>query len=92
MKSMKPIDIEEKILMESVETGEWVSDKNRIQEIRKARQAARNTFTKDQRMNIRIAKRDLYLLKIKAMESGMPYQTLVSSVIHKFLKGSLVEK
>jgi predicted DNA binding CopG/RHH family protein len=89
---MKPFDIEERKLMESVETGEWVSDKNRLKEIRKARQAAHNTFTKDQRMNIRIAKRDLNLLKIKAMESGMPYQTLVSSVIHKFLKGSLVEK
>ena len=43
-------------------------------------------------MNIRIAKKDFDALKVKAIEEGIPYQTLVSSVIHKFLSGRLVEK
>ncbi|HDQ45674.1 MAG TPA: antitoxin [bacterium] len=89
---MKAFDKQEKELMRSVEDGEWISDANNTAEIRKAAQVARNTFTKDRRMNIRIASRDLYLLKLKAFENGMPYQTLVSSIIHKYLNGVLEEK
>ena len=44
---------------------------------------------KDQRMNIRIAKRDMDKLKARALEEGMPYQTLVSSVLHKYISGKL---
>ena len=54
--------------------------------------AAKNTLLKDQRMNIRIAQRDLEGLKTKALEEGMPYQTLVSSVLHKYVTGKLIEK
>ena len=43
-------------------------------------------------MNIRIAQKDLNALKIKALEEGVPYQTLVSSIIHKYLSGKLIEK
>jgi len=43
-------------------------------------------------MNVRIAKKDLDALKVKALEEGIPYQTLVSSIIHKFLSGRLIEK
>jgi predicted DNA binding CopG/RHH family protein len=89
---MKAFDKREKNLIQSVENGEWRPDANSRAEIRKARRAARNTFTKDQRMNIRIARRDLNLLKLKASENGMPYQTLVSSIIHRYLKGVLVDK
>ena len=89
---MKAFDKQEKDLIQSVENGEWSPDANSGVEIRKARRAARNTFTKDQRMNIRIARRDLNLLKLKAVENGMPYQTMVSSIIHKYLKGALVDK
>ena len=55
------------------------------------RAAAKATMLKDQRMNIRIAKRDLEFLKAKALEKGMPYQSLVSSVLHKYITGRLVE-
>ena len=89
---MKVFDKQEKDLIRSVENGEWIPDAKHKLEIRKARRAARNTFTKDQRMNIRIASRDLNLLKLKALENGMPYQTLVSSIIHKYLKEVLVDK
>ena len=84
-------DKEEKKLIESVEKGEWQSVENLSQEINRTRQSAEETFRKDQRMNIRISKRDLNNLKIKALEEGIPYQTLVSSLIHKYLAGRLHE-
>ena len=88
---MAKLNKEEKDLLESFESGEWKPVKNMIAEMRKAKEAARATFTKDQRMNIRISKKDLDGLKLRAREEGIPYQTLVSSIIHKFICGKLVE-
>lgn len=82
----------EKELFESVERGEWVSVENLEEEILAAREYAKGTYTKDQRMNIRISKKDLGALKLKAMEEGLPYQTLVSSIIHKYVSGQLADK
>jgi len=89
---MKPFDEEERKLMESIENEEWVSVDNLDEEIKKARKTARSTFIKSERMNIRISPKDLNGLKIRAMEEGIPYQTLVSSIIHKYISGRLVEK
>ena len=89
---MKPYDKNEKALMESIEKEEWVSINNLAEEIQKAREAARATVTKSERMNIRISPNDLRRLKIKAIEEGMPYQTLVSSIIHKYISGRLMEQ
>jgi len=89
---MKPFDKEEQELMESIENEEWSSVENLDEEIKKAKEVARATFTKSERMNIRISPRDLKGLKIKAMEEGIPYQSLVSSIIHKYLSGRLVEQ
>ncbi|MFH1674930.1 MAG: antitoxin [Pseudomonadota bacterium] len=86
------LDKEERELAESIEKGEWKSVENLNEEIRKAKEIARATLAKDQRMNIRIAKRDLNALKVKAIEEGIPYQTLVSSLIHKYLSGQLIDK
>jgi predicted DNA binding CopG/RHH family protein len=80
------IDNEEKALMQSIEAGEWSTVKNFKAYKKHLIETARKTMKKDQRMNIRIAKRDLDRLKVKAMEEGMPYQTLVSSILHKYLK------
>ncbi len=52
-------------------------------------QTASNTFKKDKRINIRISSRDLEALQRRAIQEGIPYQTLVSSVLHKFVSGSL---
>jgi len=87
---MKPYDQEEKELMESIEKEEWVSVDNLKEEIDKAKKAARATVIKSERMNIRMTPNDLRRLKIRAMEEGMPYQTLVSSIIHKYLTGQIV--
>ena len=89
---MKPFDKEEQELMESIENEEWVSVNNLDAEIKKAREIAKATFIKSERMNIRISPKDLNGLKVKALEEGIPYQTLVSSIIHKYLSGRLIEK
>ena len=86
-----PLDKEEQDLIESVEKGEWqpVSEKDRNRFVKEARQYAEASMKKDKRMNIRISERDLRNLKIKALEEGLPYQTLVSMVLHKYLSGKL---
>ncbi len=82
-------DRDEIKLLKSLETGEWSSVKDLKSYKKHLRDTAVKTMLKDQRMNIRIAKRDLDRLKSKALEEGMPYQTLVSSIIHKYLTGKL---
>jgi predicted DNA binding CopG/RHH family protein len=83
------LDKEEQELSESVERGEWRSVPNLKEEIMKAKEYARATVAKNQRMNIRVSKKDLDALKVKALEEGMPYQTLAASVLHKYLTGRL---
>lgn len=79
---------EEKELLDSVEAGNYESvlTESRRKELKSI---AQNTFKKDKRINIRISNRDLMAIQSRASEEGMPYQTLVSSVIHKYISGSL---
>ena len=79
---------EEKKLLESVESGDY---KSTLTEARRKELegAATNTFRKDKRINIRISNRDLIAVQSRASEEGIPYQTLVSSIIHKYVSGSL---
>jgi len=85
------LDDYERELEKSIEAGEFKSVKNLEQEIAAAQEMAENHSRKDQRMNIRISKRDLERIKSKAMEEGVPYQTLVTSVLHKYVTGKLSE-
>jgi len=87
---VKYYDKEERSLIESIENGEWVPVGNLQSEIDEAKEIARATRTKDTRINIRLTSRDLKVLKTKALEEGVPYQTLVSSVLHKYASGKLV--
>jgi len=89
---MIKLDKEEQELFDSVERGEWRSVPNLEKEIQEAKKIAKATFKKTERMNIRISPNDLNSLKIEALKEGMPYQTLVSSIIHKYLSGRLFEK
>jgi predicted DNA binding CopG/RHH family protein len=88
-KVFDPIDNEERDLMESIELDEWRPVKNFKQEKEKAMTAARNTLKKDKRINLRLTQKDYHQIQIKAIEEGIPYQTLISSIIHKYLNGSL---
>ncbi len=81
----------EKELQKTIENDEWVSVSNLSEIKEQLKAAAKKTLLKDQRMNIRIAQRDLEGLKTKALEEGMPYQTLVASIIHKYITGKLTE-
>ena len=60
-------------------------------ELEKFRAAARATSVKDRRMNIRLSSIDLNDIQVKALQEGMPYQTLIASVLHKYVSGRLVE-
>lgn len=88
-KGFNPIDQEEKDLMESIERDEWQPVKNFDSERKKAIEAARNTLRKDKRINLRLSQKDYHQIQIKAIEEGIPYQTLISSIVHKYLNGSL---
>ena len=91
-KAFEPLDQEEKDLMESIEHEEWRSVKNIKQEKEKAIAAARNTLKKDKRINLRFTQKDYRQIQIKAIEEGIPYQTLISSIVHKYLNGSLAPR
>ena len=83
---------EEKELLDSYERGEWKSVKNLEQEIEKHRKYARQTLKKDKRVNIRISSMVLEELQTRAVEDGMPYQTLISSILYRSVTGKLIEK
>jgi len=82
---------EEKEILESFEKGEWVPVADFSKRKKELMEYARNTLRKDKRLNIRISERDLIELQRKAVKEGLPYQTYVSSIIHKFVNGTLVE-
>jgi len=91
-KAFKPLDEEEKDLMESIKRDEWQPVKNFDEEKEKAVIAARNTLKKDKRINLRLSQKDYHQIQIKAIEEGIPYQTLISSLVHKYLNGSLTPR
>ena len=86
------LEKEEKELSDSYDRGEWRSVKNIEREKQKLRDAAKNTLKKDARINIRLSSKDLGDIQVIAVREGIPYQTLLSSVIHKYASGSLTEK
>ena len=89
---MSKLDTEEQEILEAFEAGEIKRVQNAEQQIALHQLAAEATFKKDARINIRLSSRDLRALQVRAMQEGIPYQTLVSSVLHKYVGGQLVEK
>lgn len=86
--SNKKLNREDQELLEAFEAGEFVSD---LKDERRTQLAklAEETIRKDKRINIRISSRDLEALQRRALEEGLPYQSLVSSVLHKYVSGGL---
>src|SRR3989344_3415807 len=80
----KPIDAEERELMEEIETDNFESIPNVKEEIAKAQLTAKNTLIKNKNINIRISGHDIIKLKSKAAEAGLPYQTLIASILHQY--------
>jgi len=84
------LDKEEGEILNAIENDKWELVKPKKAELEYYGEIARNTFRKDQRMNIRISKADLNRIKARAAEEGIPYQTLVASIIHKYASGNLL--
>jgi predicted DNA binding CopG/RHH family protein len=82
---------DEKEILDSFEKGEWIPVTNLSRRKKELVAYARNTLRKDKRLNIRISERDLIELQRKAVKEGLPYQTYVSSILHKFINGTLIE-
>jgi len=85
------IDREEKEILESVERGEWKPAKAAKRERSRYSGYAQATFRKDRRVNIRISSKDLEAIQTRALEEGLPYQTLIASLLHKYASGRLRE-
>jgi predicted DNA binding CopG/RHH family protein len=83
------LDKEELELLESFENGEFVSIDNLSVEKERFKKIAQNTLKKDKRINLRISERDLFAIQKEANKEGIPYQTLISSIIHKYSSGLL---
>ena len=82
---------DENSILKSYEDGEWKSAKDMGSDSKKMKMYAKSALRKDKRVNIRITENDLVQLQRKAVQDGLPYQTLISSVLHKFVNGRLVE-
>lgn len=91
-KVFQALDQEEEDLIQSIEKDEWTEVPDVARFKAQARQYAEVTIRKDRRMNIRISDRDLRNLKKKAMEEGIPYQTMVSMILHKYVTGRFLEQ
>ena len=79
------ISKEEKELLDSVEKEEWVSIPDFRKEVKRYQEYAKATFRKDKRINIRISEKDLTKIQKRALQEGLPYQTFISSILHKFV-------
>ena len=85
------LDKEEKGILDAYEKGKMKTSSPTKKEIADAKAMAENTFRKDRRVTIRLYDHDLKGIQKKALEKGMPYQTLISAMIHQYVEGDLVE-
>ncbi len=88
---MKKLDLrkDEAQILEEIERDEWKSAVRSPGDLDVFRNAARQTLKKEKRVNIRISERDLTRLQKVAAEEGIPYQTLISSILHKYVDKKL---
>ena len=88
MSKLDPYELE---VLEAYESGKLKSIASKA-ELQRMRTAARATAIKDKRVNIRLSSADLLDIQARALAEGMPYQTLIASVLHKYAAGKLAEK
>ena len=82
-------DTEEKTILDAYDSGKMKLSKPTKAEIASIKAAAVNTFKKDKRITIRLYEHDFTGIQKKAMEMGIPYQTLISGVIHRYIEGDM---
>lgn len=83
---------DERELRDAFERGELKSVPHAGREMGRYREYAKSALVKNKRVNIRISERDLLQIQRKAVEEGLPYQTLMSSVLHKYVTGQLMKR
>ena len=83
---------EEKEILKALESGETKLEKPGKRLLNDLAKAAENTFRKDKRINIRLSSHDLIGIQRKASRKGVPYQALISGLIHQYVEGDLIEK
>lgn len=88
---MKKLDKFEKEILAKYDKGELTSTAPSKATLAKFKAAASATFLKEKRVNIRLSTPDLMDIQARALEEGLPYQTLIASVLHKFVSGRLIE-
>jgi len=84
MKELR-LDKEEREILKAFESGEWRPVKDLKREVLRHERYARSTLRKDKRVNIRISSKDLDEIQAIAIEQGIPYQTLIASIIHRYV-------
>jgi predicted DNA binding CopG/RHH family protein len=89
---MKKLDAVENDILSAYDKGELKSTSPSKAQLAKFKAAATATFIKDRRINIRLSSPDLMDIQARAMEEGIPYQTFIASVLHKYAAGRLIEK
>ena len=89
---MKYYDKDEHEIIESIEKGEWTSIENLEEEKKRYSKIFKNSAKKSELVKIKLTKKDLRDLKIKASIEGLTHQALIGSVVHKYLSGKLTEK
>lgn len=89
IKGFKPLDAYEKKLMEAIKKDEFVSVPNKEAEIERLTSYFKQLPRKDTRITIRVNEDDLQKIQAKAVKSGLPYQSLISSLLHRFAKGDV---
>ena len=88
---MKKLDRDEREILNAYDQGRLVSARPSKAQMNAFRNAARATFIKSRRVNIRLSPADLMDIQARAYEEGVPYQTLIASVLHKYVTGRLRE-
>jgi predicted DNA binding CopG/RHH family protein len=89
---MDKLDREEQDLLNTFNTGKYKSIVKTKSDLQKYQKIAEHSINRKKRINIRLAEKDLENIKRKAIDEGMPYQTLISSIIHKYTIGKLAER
>lgn len=85
-------DKEEKAIVEAFEKGKMTLSTPSKKEIEKIKTIARKTIIKDKRITIRLYDHDYKGIQKKALEMGIPYQTLISGIIHRYIEGDLISR
>jgi predicted DNA binding CopG/RHH family protein len=88
---MNELDQEEREILEAFEAGRVKQSKNATETQQRHKEYAQAMFKKDARINIRLSSKDLRGLQKRALSEGIPYQTLIASVLHKYVEGRLRE-